>query len=190
MQPTTSFEILRRHFPSCGCSLGLFFGGLRPKKRFPVEPRCQSFIISDIRPLALKFPMAHSTTFWAQYLKFERNMASQYFWPSPSKISGKRTVASSRTKKCHHSPTPAISLGTSSASTIFLAAASRQGCCLRLIACFPGEGLTRRTPRSSSGSSCFVSTLDHLCLYQAHRPRAPLLLLRCLYVFPWRARGR
>ena len=43
----------------------------------------------------------------------------------------------------------------------------------RLIACCPGKGRARRTLRSSSGPSCFVSKLDHLCLYQAHRPRAP-----------------
>ena len=35
------------------------------------------------------------------------------------------------------------------------------------LACCPGEGRTRRTPR-------FVSKLDHLCLYQANRPRALL----------------
>ena len=41
----------------------------------------------------------------------------------------------------------------------------------------PGEGRARRTLRSPSGPGCFVSELDHLCLYQAHRPRALLLPL-------------
>ena len=47
--------------------------------------RCQSLTISDIRPLALKFHMAHGMACRSRALQLERNMAFQYLLPSLSK---------------------------------------------------------------------------------------------------------
>ena len=76
-------------------------------------------------------------------------------------IAGRRALASSRTRIIICSLiSDSLSLRTSPTSAIVLVAASRQGCYLRLIACFPGEGRARRTLHSLSGPSCFVSKLD------------------------------
>ena len=40
--------------------------------------RCQSVIISDIRPFALKFPMAHGTACRSRALQLKSNMTVQY----------------------------------------------------------------------------------------------------------------
>ena len=104
------------------------------------------------------------------------------------KIAGRRNVASSRTRivlarrfsdnlprdvsdLCHRS------------GRGFEAKKKRQGCCLRLIACRPGEGRTRRTLRSSCGPTSAVFNLVYGRLYQAHRfqalfPPLPVFFLR------------
>ena len=61
-------------------------------------------------------------------------------------------------------------------AAIVLITASRQGHCLRLIACFPGEGRTGCTLRSSSGPTSFVFNLVHL-----RAPLPPLPVFFCLF---------
>ena len=73
-----------------------------------------------------------------------------------------------------------------SLTAIVLVTASRQGCYLRLIACYPGEGRTGRTPRSSSGPTSVVFNLVYGRLYPAHRLQA---LLPPLPVFVCFSRG-
>ena len=46
---------------------------------------CQNLNISDIRPFALKFPMAHGTACRSRASQLERNMTVQYLVPSLSK---------------------------------------------------------------------------------------------------------
>ena len=73
--------------------------------------------------------------------------------------------------------TPTPPSGRLQLSAIVMAAASRQGCCLRLIACCQGEGRARRTLHSSSGPTSVVFNLVYGRPYPAHRLQALLLPL-------------
>ena len=105
------------------------------------------------------------------------------------KIAGRKTLVSSRN---------IIVLGDTSLAgvpthllkifrpltAIVLVTASRQGCCLRLIACFPGEGRTGRTHRSSSGPTSDVFKLVYGRPCPAHRLQAllpPLPVFVCFF---------
>ena len=57
-----------------------------------------SFIISDIRPSALKFHMAHGTACRSRALQLERNVIVQYILPFLSKDFGKKGCSQQQTR--------------------------------------------------------------------------------------------
>ena len=62
---------LHAEYCSANAARGVYNGAI-------ILARCQSLTISDIRPLALKFHMAHGTDFRFRALQLERNMTVQY----------------------------------------------------------------------------------------------------------------